>query len=224
MQPQPQSTSAAHQSKATSRRLFKSTMMNGIHSLHHHHHHHQQQHISPKTKSIRANSQQWKDNLRNQCLKRAKDARRDLLLKRRRERGRDRHEMLQESHNTGSIGYEIQREVIDAYNQEMTLDHPDDEDSMHLVAKSLVEKEIQRSMLDLDHFHLQSRHLNDDSLDIDNSETKLVSCSEDTLESKQEYVELLSREGDEKETYKMTQVDYIELLHDVTQELERVGM
>ena len=188
--------------------------------------------INPKTKSAKANTQQWRDDLRNKCMKRAKTARKDLLLRKRRgcsvnnngcsisfPRGND---VYMKSHHD----CEVKREVIDSYNEQgdyewhddMKSDHPMERDNaVKLVAKSLVEREIQRSMIDLDHCRLQHASASTDTV----MGPKLISWSEDSQETEsQEHSELFRRNEGE---YTISEHDFVTLLNDVAEELQKEG-
>jgi hypothetical protein len=202
----------------------------------------QQHYVGPKTKSIRATSQKWKANLRNECLKRAKSARRHLLIKRRRGCeaiiNPNEHIMGTPTNTNSSLGCkEVKCEVIDSYNDfgqhekqiwpnKMKYYHPEERDnSLHLTAKQMVEQEIQRSMIELDSCHLQSVRQNNAASNVNEeySNAMFISWSDDDSKH-QEYGELLRRnEATGEEEFKMSEVDFAELLNDVAEELQREG-
>lgn len=186
------------------------------------HHQRYTHHIDPKTSSIQANTRQWKDNLRKSCLSRAKAARRELLLRKRRV-GQDSALTSDGGHTDIIHEYEVhitkttcevKREIIDAYNEE----HPD-ENSMHCIAKSLIDQELQRSIPYLNEIGLQSRQHGElhDEFD-DNGNARMISWSEDTLETN----EMIIQE-DEKGNHAISEIDYVQLLNDVANELQREG-
>jgi len=168
--------------------------------------HQQHDRISPKTKSIQTNSQLWKDNLRNECMKRAKMTRRELLLNRRREC------ITMESET--EVYTKVNREVMDAYNDNDEHNMCLHESKLEQVAKTLVKKELQRSIIELD------RNMSE-------VDKRLVSWSEETDEKESRgqpyHVFSWGDEAKEEEEYKIPDVDYFELLNAVTEELQREG-
>ena len=193
-------------------------------------------HINPKTQSARANLHLWRDSLRKECMKRAKTARRELLLHKRRGCSVNGDCLISFPENRAYIKLhhecEVKREVIDSYNDrqecyewpdEINSDHPTERDNaVKLFARSLVEREIQKSMIGLDHCHLQYGSSSiDNIMDTTNSEAKLISWSEDTqeIESQKHLDSLRKQEGKEA----ISGHDFMSLLNDVTEELQKEG-
>jgi hypothetical protein len=125
------------------------------------------------------------------------------------------------------------REAIDVYNK-VEWDEKHDilmENSLHSVAKTLVEHELHKSVTELNHCHLQTKTQNkSDELKIDEHSDEKMTWGEEVIneESKMmqpECEELLRRDtGADLEECKMSHHNYVELLNDVTEELPKEGM
>ena len=176
---------------------------------------------SPKTKSIQTISLKWKDDLRSECMERAKAARRDRLRRQRsgessingdsristndfdgeRRAKRDREELFSkfEDYKTG-----------EQYDEYFTEDDPIQ------TAKALVEQEMQKSMMGLGHCH-QFAPLNGEE---NACKRKIRAGGDVSIDVTMDYSDIVSNFNDE---CKMTHEEYLELVNAVTEELEREG-
>jgi hypothetical protein len=194
---------------------------------------------SPKIKSTRANSQQWKDNLRRECLERAKSARRQRMMRQRSGDTCNSSSCHAGQNNVGynldfgstqgmkrvrgECGLEADRCYDEATGQQITFmsnypSHPEEVDSMQIEAKALVEQELQRSMMGLRHCH-QILPLDD----LENaSKRKLRGGDGFIVDSTMDCC--LDQQLDAEDECKMSEEEYLELINAVTEELEREGM
>lgn len=177
----------------------------------------------PKTTSIRSNSQQWKDNLRKECVERAKSARRERLRKQRannkadgnihgdnsglnggRGMKRDRQEHASELHHYDNNDENRSNSMVNDVTYSYEKDDP------MQTARELVEQELQKSMLGLRHCHQFC------PLDGENASKRT------TRAGAEEITDMNDIDGDDEE-WKMSHEEYLELIDAVTEELEREG-
>ena len=191
------------------------------------HSHNKPQHhinINPKLKSIKANSQKWKEDLRNECLQRAKASRKEIFLRR---RCLDRHNGLY-NNAPALIGSQVKRDIMECYDlgqfkedhacfKAIDSDHPLEKDEfVRLRAKALVEQVVHSSMIHglPDHKFLADQT----SVEDGNFDAELISWSEHLAEEFNGQSH--AKRDDER---KMSEMDYYELLNDVAQKLQEEG-
>ena len=178
---------------------------------------------SPKTTSFRNNSQQWKEDLRKECVERAKSARRERLRRQRANSNAEGNIHINYSGLNGARGMKRDREehVSELNNHDNNdKNHSDsmindllyhgEDDSMQ-TARELVEQELQKSMMGLRHCH-QLYPLND----TENASKRTMRFGAD------EMMDVYHLDADDEEC-KMSQEEYLELVNAVTEELEREG-
>ena len=197
-----------------------------------------------KTKSHSQTKAQWKETIRRGCLERAKIARRERLLKSRRQRCSDNTDIGDCSSNYKISDYvpsskRDRDESISEWsgselNNEVMVDHtPGDYQSKILprmesgdsvenvvnTARVLVEQELHRALSGIHHCH-QVCPLDGSvpSKKVHGGGSGVVSRKLDSMES-EELNDLQSND----EEYKMSQEEFAELLNDVTEELQREG-
>ena len=181
---------------------------------------------NPKLTSSQSSSRQWKENLRRDCLERAKTARRQRLLKRRSEGSF----VDASDHSWGSTASGRKRAKREGENFEKSygvdddhhtatmsknLSYSADEDSLQRAAKALVEREFQRTIMRLRHSH--------QSLELSQKDYMMKGSY---LTDKAGDINMNDIDADFRveEECKMSDEEYLELLNTVTEELEREGM
>jgi hypothetical protein len=196
---------------------------------------------SPKTKSTQTNSQRWKENLRKECLERAKMARRERFMGHRSNGGSTCHHAPSESARTTAEdwhryqGMKRPREgdhsnaanycdEMGEHGGHMWLSDcklanifndstcAEKENPSHFEAKALVEQELQKSMMGLRHCY-QILPLHDEG----NASKRMVGIAgwNSTAELN---ADDFFHEGDE---CKISREEYDDLVNAVTDELER---
>ncbi|KAL3786859.1 hypothetical protein HJC23_013780 [Cyclotella cryptica] len=204
---------------------------------------HQQQHqrASPKAKSTQINSQRWKEDLRQECLERAKMARRDRFMGRRSSGGSTCHDAANDNSHSMTEDcdqYQGMKRLREGDHWNTSDDYHEmgehgehmwlsdcrgssvcndstcaaKENPLHSAAKALIEQELQKSMMGLRHCQ-QILPLHDEG---NASKRKTgIGCRNATAGLN---VNDLFHDDDE---CKMSREEYAELVNAVTEELER---
>ena len=179
---------------------------------------HGQPRSSPKTKSIQINSLKWKDDLRIECMERAKAARRDRL--RRQRFGESINSRINTNDFDGERRAKRDREEQFSEFEDCKIGEQHDEfvteDDPIQTAKALVEQEMQKAMMGLRHCH-QFAPLNGE----ENSCKRKMKNGEDISVD----VTMDHSVGDSNfdDQCIMSHEEYMELVNAVTEELEREG-
>jgi hypothetical protein len=178
----------------------------------------QQQRSNPKAQSLQNNSQQWKDNLRRDCIERAKSARRERL-RRQRSSGAATDAIADGGGDSNRLkrGFIYPNSEFDT-DHEHPIDHNEtcnlpNEDSAMQEARALVEQQLHESMIGLRH----CQHI----LPADGVENPSKRKMKGVVATDMNVDVSCAQFGFDEDECKMSEEEYSELVNAVTEELER---